>query len=66
MKKKEMSLRLNDTKSWSINKTYGDLKWPYAIISFAKANLTYEQVKDLIKPFSPDYLVGQEFRKGVY
>lgn len=26
MKKKEMSLRLNDTKSWSINKTYGDLK----------------------------------------
>ena len=37
-----------------------------AIVSFAQANLTYEEIEQLVKPLSPDYLIGQEFRKGVY
>jgi hypothetical protein len=37
-----------------------------AIISFSNANLNLEEIEQLVKPLRPDYLVGQEFRKGVY
>lgn len=37
-----------------------------AILSFSKAKLNYEEIEQLIKPLRPDYLAGQEYRKGVY
>ena len=37
-----------------------------AIISFTKANLSLEEIETLVKPLKPDYLAGQEYRKGVY
>lgn len=36
-----------------------------AIISFAKANLSYEEIEQLVKPLSPDYLAGQIYKKGI-
>ena len=37
-----------------------------AIMSFSRANLNYEEIEQLVKRLRPDYLAGQEFRKGVY
>ena len=37
-----------------------------AILSFSKANLNYDEIEQLVKPLRPDYMVGQEYRKGVF
>ena len=36
-----------------------------AILSFTKANLTIEEIEQLVKPLRSDYLAGQIYKKGV-
>ena len=37
-----------------------------AIISFSKANLTYDEIENLIKPLRSDYLEVQMSKRGLY
>ena len=37
-----------------------------ATLSFARSTLNEQEIEQLVKPLRPDYLAGQEFRKGVY
>ena len=36
-----------------------------AILRFTKANLTIEEIEQLVKPLRSDYLAGQIYKKGV-
>ena len=37
-----------------------------AIMSFSKANLSYEEIEQLVRPLRPDYMTGQISRRGMY
>jgi hypothetical protein len=37
-----------------------------AVLSFSRSKLTEGEIEDIMSPGKPDYLAGQEYRKGVY
>ena len=37
-----------------------------AIMSFSKANLSYDEIEQLVRPLHPDYMTGQVYKKGVF
>ncbi len=37
-----------------------------AIVSFTKANLSLEEIEQLVKPLRVDYLADQVYKKGVF